>query len=66
MKCVARLPLTFAPGLVPLPGYGDSRNMAAQIDSEESRNERTLYKTRGGARLPTQPVAALPGVEFEL
>src|SRR5262245_2579945 len=65
MKCAARLPLAFALGLLPLLGYGDSRNMAAQIDSEESRGQRTLYKTSGGARPPTQPVAPLPGVEFE-
>jgi len=65
MKCVARLPLTFALGLLPLLGDADSRNMAAQIDSEESRGERTLYRTSGGARPPSQPVAPLPGVEFE-
>ena len=65
MKCAARLPLSFALGLLPLLGYGDSRNMAAQIDSEESRGQRTLYRTSGGARPPTQPVAPLPGVEFE-
>src|SRR5262245_16943316 len=33
MKCAARLPLTFALGLIPLLGYGDSRNMAAQVNS---------------------------------
>jgi len=33
----ARLPLTFA--------IGDSRNMAAQIDSEQTRSERTLYRS---------------------
>ena len=65
MKRAARLPLTFVLGLVPLLGYGDSRNMAADIDSEESRGERTLYRSSGGARPPTQPVAPLPGVEFE-
>lgn len=65
MKCAARLPLTFALGLIPLLGYGDSRNMAAWIDSEESPGERTLYRSSGGARRPPQPVAPLPGVEFE-
>jgi hypothetical protein len=65
MTRAARLPLTLVLGLVPLLGYGDSRNMAAQIDSDESRGERTLYRSSGGARPPTQPVAPLPGVEFE-
>lgn len=66
MKCAAPLSLAFALGFLPLLGHGDSRNMAAQIDSEESGGERTLYRVSGGARRPTQqPVAPLPGVEFE-
>ena len=63
MKRAARLPLTFVFGLA--AGYGDSRNMAAEIDSGESCGERTLYQSSGGARPPSQPVAPLPGVEFE-
>jgi len=53
MKRAARPPLHLMIGLVPLSGYGDSRNMAARIDSEESRGERTLYRSPGGARWMT-------------
>ena len=53
MKRAARLPLTFVFGLA--AGYGDSRNMAAEIDSGESCGERTLYQSSGGARPPRSP-----------
>src|SRR3954465_15763899 len=73
MKRAARLPLTFALGLMPFMGAADgvgegrddgaeqgdpdSRNMAAQIDSDEARRERTLYRSAGSTPPSTRPVA---------
>jgi len=64
-------------GLVPLLGFSlaisrstsssasNSRNMAGQLDSQEPRRPRTVYRFVSDATRAAQPVTPLSGYEFE-